>query len=60
MAHPGAQLVIDTLVARGVKHLFSLSGNHILSLYDATIGREPVDYVRARCSSRRCCSAWSL
>jgi thiamine pyrophosphate-dependent acetolactate synthase large subunit-like protein len=32
MAHPGAQLVIETLVARRVKHLFSLSGNHILSL----------------------------
>ena len=34
----GAQLVVDALVAAGVRHLFSLSGNQILSVYDATIG----------------------
>lgn len=35
----GADLVVDALVASGVRHVFSLSGNHILPLYDATIGR---------------------
>ncbi len=35
----GADLVVDALVAAGVGHLFSLSGNQILSVYDATIGR---------------------
>ncbi|MBI1733866.1 MAG: thiamine pyrophosphate-binding protein [Candidatus Rokubacteria bacterium] len=35
----GADLVVDALVEAGVRHLFTLSGNHILSLYDATIGR---------------------
>jgi acetolactate synthase-1/2/3 large subunit len=35
----GADLAVDALVAAGVRHLFSLSGNQILSLYDATIGR---------------------
>ena len=34
----GAHLVVDALVAAGVRHLFSLSGNQILSVYDATIG----------------------
>ncbi len=35
----GADLVVDALVAAGVTHLFSLSGNQILSVYDATLGR---------------------
>ncbi|MBI4636201.1 MAG: thiamine pyrophosphate-binding protein [Candidatus Rokubacteria bacterium] len=39
MARTGAELVIETLVAAGVEHLFTVSGNQILSLYDATIGR---------------------
>lgn len=35
----GAHLVVDALAAAGVRHLFSLSGNQILSLYDATLDR---------------------
>ena len=35
----GAHLVVEALAAAGVRHLFSLSGNHILSLYDAALGR---------------------
>ncbi|MBI3636709.1 MAG: thiamine pyrophosphate-binding protein [Candidatus Rokubacteria bacterium] len=35
----GASLVVDALVGAGVSHVFSLSGNQILSVYDATIGR---------------------
>ena len=35
----GAELVVDTLRSHGVKTIFSLSGNQILSVYDATIGR---------------------
>jgi acetolactate synthase I/II/III large subunit len=35
----GADLVVDALVAAGVRHVFTLSGNHVLSVYDATIGR---------------------
>jgi acetolactate synthase-1/2/3 large subunit len=37
-ARRGAHLVVEALVAGGVRHLFSLSGNQILSVYDATIG----------------------
>ena len=35
----GADLLVETLRMHGVKTIFSLSGNQILSVYDATIGR---------------------
>ena len=47
MAETGATLLIDSLIAQNVKHLFSLSGNQILSLYDATIGRD-IDIMHTR------------
>jgi acetolactate synthase-1/2/3 large subunit len=46
-AGTGAELVIDALVAADVRHLFSLSGNQILPLYDATIGR-PISIIHTR------------
>src|SRR3989338_3443118 len=39
MTRRGADLVVDALVAAGVRTLFSLSGNQILAVYDATLGR---------------------
>ena len=36
----GAQRLVDALAAAGVRQLFTLSGNQILSVYDATIGRD--------------------
>src|SRR6266542_1430772 len=38
MAARGADLVAEALVTAGVRRLFLLSGNQILSVYDATIG----------------------
>jgi len=38
MAKRGADAVIDTLSDAGVKHLFTLSGNHVMPVFDATIG----------------------
>jgi acetolactate synthase-1/2/3 large subunit len=35
----GAHLVVEALAAAGVRQIFSLSGNQILSLYDATLDR---------------------
>ena len=35
----GAARLVDALAAAGVCHLFTLSGNQILSIFDATIGR---------------------
>jgi acetolactate synthase-1/2/3 large subunit len=43
----GAALLVATLQSHGVKTLFSLSGNQILSVYDATIGRG-VDILHTR------------
>ena len=40
MAPTVVENLVDRLVAHGVRHLFTLSGNQILSLYDATIGRD--------------------
>src|SRR5438552_17597953 len=40
MSARGADLLVDALAMAGVRHLFSLSGNQILSVYDATIGRD--------------------
>jgi acetolactate synthase I/II/III large subunit len=35
----GADLVVEALTAAGVRQLFTLSGNQILPVYDATVGR---------------------
>ena len=40
MSRTGAQCLVDALAAHGVKYLFTLSGNQILSIYDATVGRD--------------------
>ena len=40
MSRTGAELLIESLISAGIKHLFTLSGNQILSLYDASIGRD--------------------
>jgi thiamine pyrophosphate-dependent acetolactate synthase large subunit-like protein len=40
MSRTGAERLVEALAAHGVKHLFTLSGNQILSVYDATVGRD--------------------
>jgi len=40
MAKTGADQLVQTLVSAGVKNLFTLSGNHILSIFNATIGQD--------------------
>ena len=47
MTRTGAGLVVETLAAAGVKHLFTLSGNQILSIYDATI-ESGIDLIHTR------------
>ena len=39
MSTNGAARLVEALTAAGVRHLFTLSGNQILSIFDATIGR---------------------
>src|SRR5207249_1256466 len=43
----GADLLVETLRTHGVKTIFSLSGNQILSVYDATHGRN-IDLLHTR------------
>ena len=40
MGKCGAEIVIESLISAGVRYLFSVSGNQILPVYDATIGRD--------------------
>ena len=47
MSETGAVRLIETLVSEGVRTVFSLSGNQIMSVYDATIGRD-VDLIHTR------------
>ncbi len=48
MARTGAHLVVEALEAAGIRHLFSLSGNHILSLYDATLESRRLSILHTR------------
>jgi acetolactate synthase I/II/III large subunit len=43
----GADIVIRALEQHGIKHLFALSGNHIMSLFDAALG-SAIDLVHVR------------
>lgn len=43
----GADIVARTLARAGVKHLFSLSGNHIMAIYDAALDAN-LDIVHTR------------
>lgn len=43
----GADIVIRALERQGVARVFTLSGNHIMSLFDAALGR-PIDLVHVR------------
>ena len=47
MPRSGAELLVEALVAAGTKYLFSVSGNQILSIYDATIDRD-IEIVHTR------------
>src|SRR5574341_1624206 len=55
----GADLVVDALAAAGVTHLFSLSGNQILSVYDATLGRRvAIVHTRHEAAAVHMADAW--
>jgi acetolactate synthase-1/2/3 large subunit len=47
MSANGATRLVEALTSAGVRHLFTLSGNQILSIFDATIGRG-IDLVHTR------------
>ena len=47
MIETGARLLVEGLLRAGIKHLFSLSGNQIMPIYDALIGRD-IDLIHTR------------
>jgi len=47
MSATGATRLVEALAAGGVRQLFTLSGNQILSIFDATIGRG-IDLIHTR------------
>lgn len=59
MTARGADLVVGALASAGVRHLFSLSGNQILSVYDATIGRDiRIIHTRHEAAAVHMADAW--
>lgn len=57
---PAARALVETLIAGGVEHLFTLSGNQILSVYDAAIGRPLALYhTRHEAAAVHMADAWA-
>src|SRR5690242_10742953 len=55
-----ARALVETLVAAGVEHCFTLSGNQILSVYDAAIGRPLALYhTRHEAAAVHMADAWA-
>jgi acetolactate synthase-1/2/3 large subunit len=58
-AATGATRLVDALAAGGVRRIFALSGNQILSVFDATIGRElTIVHTRHEAAAVHMADAW--
>lgn len=56
----GADVVVRTLARAGVKHLFSLSGNHIMPLYDAALDAKlAITHTRHEGAAVHMADAWA-
>ena len=56
----GADIVAQTLARAGVKHLFSLSGNHIMPIYDAALdARLAITHTRHEGAAVHMADAWA-
>ena len=59
MTDTTASRLVEALIAAGVRRLFSLSGNQIMSVYDATIGREiEIVHTRHEAAAVHMADAW--
>ena len=55
----GATRLVDALAAAGVRRIFALSGNQILSVFDATIGRDvAIVHTRHEAAAVHMADAW--
>lgn len=48
MANNGAELIVDHLVAEGVKYVFGITGDTVLPVLDAMHGRRDIRYITCR------------
>ncbi|HVL37337.1 MAG TPA: thiamine pyrophosphate-binding protein [Burkholderiales bacterium] len=59
MINRGADLVARTLAAAGVKHLFTLSGNHVMPVFDAALDAKlALVHVRHEAAAVHMADAW--
>ncbi len=59
MNKSGAETVIETLSSEGVSRIYSVSGNQILSIYDATVGTSiEIVHTRHEASAVSMADAW--
>jgi acetolactate synthase-1/2/3 large subunit len=59
VAATGASRLVDALAAAGVRRIFALSGNQILSIFDATIGRDlAIVHTRHEAAAVHMADAW--
>lgn len=56
----GADIIVRTLADAGVQHLFSLSGNHVMPLYDAALdARLAITHTRYEGAAVHMADAWA-
>jgi acetolactate synthase-1/2/3 large subunit len=59
VASRGADLVAGALARAGVRHLFALSGNHVMPVFDAALdARLPIVHVRHEAAAVHMADAW--
>ena len=59
MKQRGADLLARTLAAAGVKHVFTLSGNHVMPVFDAALdARLSLVHVRHEAAAAHMADAW--
>jgi acetolactate synthase-1/2/3 large subunit len=58
--HRGADAVVATLAAHGVKRIFTLSGNHVMPIFDASLGAGiELVHVRHEAAAVHMADAWA-
>src|SRR5687768_14630996 len=58
--HKGSNALVSALAARGVRRIFALSGNHVMPVFDATIGSGiELVHVRHEAAAVHMADAWA-
>ena len=60
MKSRGADIVAQALARAGTRHVFALSGNHVMSVFDAALdARLPIVHVRHEAAAAHMADAWA-